>query len=513
MSCFVAWLRSSPPQYRLAASLAVFCWMILLSVAGEPQKASATPPDSVLLPFVAPRETEYDNYVKPVSGERVVLPLAKPEQPQDVKLSGGSEMVTLVANGAELTSVLKMIAEHHDLNLVIGPDVHGPVTVSLRDARLDEVLDAILGVAGYAWHQVDNLLYVTGASSQGMDPRVQGRTVQVYSLDYVSAVDVEPVANSLLSPVGNAFVSESEVDNQKRTREVLIVEDTARAHARVASYIAQIDVPPRQVLVEAHVLQISLDEENRHGINLEGLARLDGSSISIEGTGFNGDDGGPNLALRVNGSDMDALIDLIRKNTNSRTLASPKLSVINSQEATIQIGQRLPYAVATTTQTTTVQSVEFLVVGIVLRVEPVITDDGNVLLTVSPKVSGGKITESGFPEEETTELTTTVMMRDGGGIVIGGLIREDDVQTSAAVPGFSRVPVLGHLFKKRAHETRRNELVIALVTHVIDDACGQRAHEIIELENTLPPYAAGQLGSPMMIGSEIIDDPNGVIVQ
>ena len=197
-------------------------------------------------------------------------------------------------------------------------------------------------------------------------------------------------------------------------------------------------MPPRQVLIEAHVLQVALAEEERHGINRRAMARLDGSRIALEGSGFADDDpGGPSVALRVDGTDMDTLIELIRRNTNSRTLASPKVSVVNHQEAKIQIGQRLPYSVATTTQTSTIQNVQFLEVGIVLTVTPVITEDGNILMTVLPKVSGGKITESGFPEEDTTEVQTTVLMPDGGGIVIGGLIREDNSSPEPSCPAWA----------------------------------------------------------------------------
>ncbi len=166
---------------------------------------------------------------------------------------------------------------------------------------------------------------------------------------------------------------------------------------------------------------------------------------------------------------------------------------MNHQEAKIQIGQRLPYSVATTTQTTTVQSVEFLEVGIVLTVQPVITADGNVLMTVLPKVSGGKITQNGFPEEETTEVQTTILMPDGGGVIIGGLIREENVHARSIVPYIGRIPVLGRLFRRQADEMRRNELIVALVTHVMPDAYGPRCHELMELEEALPDYAAREL--------------------
>ena len=120
-----------------------------------------------------------------------------------------------------------MIADHHGLNLVLGPDISGPVTVSIRGARLDEVLDAILGVAGFAWHRVGNLLYVTGATPAGMDPRVQGRDPAGLSARLRRAQPTwKPVANGLLSPVGTVHVITSSSEDQLKTREMLVVEDT-----------------------------------------------------------------------------------------------------------------------------------------------------------------------------------------------------------------------------------------------------------------------------------------------
>jgi type IV pilus assembly protein PilQ len=433
--------------------------------------------------------------IRLVSEEQSVLvPIKTTPIDKKVDLKGEQGLVTLIATDADLKSVLRMIADHHGMNLVLAPDVQGPVTVSIRGARLEEVLDAILGVAGFSWHRVDNLLYVTAANAVGMDPRVQGRSVRVYQLDYVAAADIQQVATGLLSPVGNAFISESDPADEMKTRETLVVEDTPSAQRRIAEYIAQVDVAPMQVLIEAHVLQIALDEEEKHGVDLEALLRTDGSAVTLDGFNFT-DLSGPesDFAIRIDGTDLNGVIELIRRCTNSRTLASPKVSVVNRQEAKIQIGQRLPYSVATTTQTTTVQSVEFLDVGIVLTVRPVITDDGNVLMYVLPKVSGGKITQNGFPEEETTEVQTTILIPDGGGIVIGGLIREDSVQSRAVVPYFHKVPVVGNLFKRRSDEARRNELIVALVAHVIHHGHGPRMKEVMDLETALPDYAAGEL--------------------
>ncbi len=90
-------------------------------------------------------------------------------------------------------------------------------------------------------------------------------------------------------------------------------------------------------------------------------------------------------------------------------------------------------------------------------------------------------------------MQTTILMKDGSGVVIGGLIREENIHDRAMVPGFSKIPLLGHLFKRRADLCRRNELVVALVTHVISEGCPPRSHETMELQRTLPDNSAAEL--------------------
>ena len=450
-----------------------------------------------------------------------LMDLTRPEAVPGVDMQATrDDLVSLSATGADLIGVLRMIADHHGLNLVIAPEVVGTVTVHVKDAELDEILDAITHVSGLHWHQERNLLYVTAQQTQSSMPASQGRYVRVYDLNYISATDIESLATSLLSPMGSSHVMESSSTDQRRTAERLVVDDVVAVHQAIEQTLAQLDVLPQQVLVEVHLLKALLSDEDRCGINLNGIARASGTRVRLTGSGFGqladsvsqfapltgvGIGATPRLpfeyaagsqssvALQIEGSDMQGLIEAIQQTTNARTLASPKVSVVNRQEARIQIGQRLPYVVSTTTNTVTVESVEFLEVGIVLTVEPIITEDGNIVMTVSPKVSDGtRVGE--YYQEDTTELNTTILLPNGGGVVIGGLINEKDQDESARVPGLGNLPLVGKLFQRNSRETRREELIVALVAHIVPNCgCPPRHRESEELIKTLPPYASGSL--------------------
>lgn len=404
----------------------------------------------------------------------------------------------LHADRVPLLDVLRLIANRHNLNLVVGPGVEGEVTLSLQNTHLEEILDAVTAVTGHAWHRQGNLLFVTALNSESsLRPSARGTVVRVFPLNYIAAVDAQTVANGLVSAAGQVFIAESDSADSAKTRETLIVEDIPEAIERIAVYLAQVDQAPRQVLIEAHILQVVLDNQNRHGVNLKPIASFGSRSITFESLGFANPDAKTGMKISVDGGDITGLVELIQSQTNTRTLASPKLLVTNRQESNIQIGKRLSYLTTTTTQTAAVQTVQFLDTGVVLNVTPVISDDNQILMAIKPKVSGGQLnTETSLPEEESTELATTVLLPSGGGVIIGGLIKDEDIDSFSGVPYLCRLPLIGKLFSRVEKTHIRTEIIIALVAHIQEQPELMRAHEHGEMNIALPPHAHQELTRP-----------------
>ena len=162
--------------------------------------------------------------------------------------------------------------------------------------------------------------------------------------------------------------------------------------------------------------------------------------------------------------------------------------MLNGQESKIQIGQRLAYTTSTTTQTVTVQGVQFLDVGVVLNVTPHIADDGQILLKVQPKVSSGQINpNSDLPEEDTTELATSVMVPDGSGIIIGGLIQESAIERQSKIPWLGDVWLVGRLFQRRNINRERVEVIIALLPKIVPAGSCDCIEGSLEMDRTLLP--------------------------
>jgi type II secretory pathway component GspD/PulD (secretin) len=187
-------------------------------------------------------------------------------------------------------------------------------------------------------------------------------------------------------------------------------------------------------------------------------------------------------------------VQFLQNTTDAKTLASPKVLAVNGQEARIQIGSQFGYFVTTTTETSTLQSVEFLEVGVVLRVVPIIAADGRVLMTVMPEVSGGRINPAtGLPEEDTAEVETTVMLNDGQPMVIGGLIQEEDSDIQNKIPYLGNLWLVGRLFQKRVQLRERHEIIVALVPRIVPYAPDAQCREQVEVMRATTPLTTGPL--------------------
>jgi hypothetical protein len=400
---------------------------------------------------------------------KAVVPLAGSAPGDGLKLTQNKKgEITLFVRDKPLSQVLAMLAQTQGLNIVASNDIDAMISITLTDVPLEEALTSILAVANYTWVRRNNIILITSlADAANLPADVQGRQIQVFNLDFASASIVAETVQNFLSPIGKVSISASNKANNRQTQERVIVEDLPDSLARIAEYIAQVDHPPRQVLIEAHVLQIALDDTTKCGVNLSELVRIGHSNFNVKTTGFANPDAEQAFLATLDGGDLGGVIEAIQTTTDAKTLGSPKLLVLNEQEARLQVGQHLGFKVSTTTETSTTQNVQFLDVGVVLRLVPRITRDGCVLLHVKPEVSKGNVNpETGLPESDTAELETDVMLRDGQGMVIGGLIKENDLVVQSKVPYLGNTKGIGWLFRRTEVTKERVEIIVALVPRI-----------------------------------------------
>ncbi len=240
--------------------------------------------------------------------------------------------------------------------------------MTLNDVSLADALDLLLPLHGYTHVVQSNVIIVSKMDKENpINPNLQGKQIRVFDLNYVSGAEVLKVVTSLLSPIGTAFVNETRPDNTRQTHEQLVVEDLTSYIYRVEEYLLQTDTPPRQVQVEAHILQVTLQDNCRHGVDFDQLIRIANSEIHLESSGFVS--GSPtNSMFRIEATDLTSVVDLLKTTTDAKTLASPKVTVLNGQTSRMQVGGEIGYLLTTTTQTSSLQSVNFLEYGVILTV-------------------------------------------------------------------------------------------------------------------------------------------------
>lgn len=423
------------------------------------------------------------------------VPMQDTPLPERSTVLADGNLLTLVVRDGSLGAILNSIAEKMGLNVVSAGDISGNVSITLRDVPLNNALDAILSVNGYRWTIQNNIIMVSSLSGDTrLSPRVQGRQVKVFRLDFASANDINTTIQDLLSPVGKSNVTEVSSEDKRRTREEIVVEDLPEYLVRIDSYIRQADRPPQQVLIEAHILQVQLRDDNRHGVDLSRIARIANADVSFQTNGIANLNALPGFLLNIEGSRVGSLIEVLQGTTDAKTLASPKVLAVNGQEARIQIGEQLGYLTTTTTQTSTLQDVQFIDLGVVLTVTPIISRDGRILMTVKPEVSSGRInTQTGLPDSETTEVATTVLLPNGHAMVIGGLIQEENSDQQSKLPIAGDIPVLGKLFQRRNRVKDRSEIIIALTPRIVPYGDEAQLKHLREVQRATSPLTCGPL--------------------
>ena len=414
--------------------------------------------------------------------------------------------VQMHVSNLPLSTVLHMLSVEGRRNIIASPNVRGSVTANLYDVTLEQALEAILISNGAGYRVINNFIYVyTNAELAALAisnaPPLASR---VYRLSYISPADAERFLTPLVGEDGTIVVPAEPASGLGSDAEeaggyayagddIILVKARLDRLAEIERVIKEIDVRPKQVLIEATILRAELSEDNALGIDFSlvggvDLAFLGASSNGIADitlgelpaerfddfttavtTDLTGNVPGGGLTVGVIKNSVAVFLRALEEVTDTTVLANPKLLVMNKQKAQVIVGRRDGFFTTTVTQTQSIQSVEFLETGTQLIVRPFIGNDGFIRVELHPEDSVGFVNAQGLPSEQTTELTTNVIVRDGETILLGGLFREVTVDARSQVPGVGSIPGLGALFRSSANSTSREEIIILLTVHIIKD--------------------------------------------
>ncbi len=392
-------------------------------------------------------------------------PVAQPRVTPPAVPAQREERITLSLRQVEIAEVFEMLSKKHRTNIVLDKDVAGLVSVNLYEVTLDEAITTIAASAGYDALASTFGYRITQQPPPGpaVEPLV-ATEIRTYPVQYAEPEKVEAILTKHLSKYGKATAL--------KDRGMVVIEDTPPILDKLGLLLKEIDREPRQILIEAKILEITLDESESFGLNWwkiftssdkllhagddgKSLAGVKGLSTGTTGFIFNLVNNNVNIAL-----------DALNQRGKVKTLSTPKIMSIENQESSVIIGDRKGYSVTTTIDQVTTTSVQFLESGVILKVTPSVDSEGRILLRIHPEVSSGTVTAN-IPSQTTTEVSTSLLADNGQTIFIGGLLKKKSEITKDGVPVLEDIPVLGHAFSNSQNSQQNTETVVLITPYLI----------------------------------------------
>ncbi len=428
------------------------------------------------------------------------------------------EKLSLNFQNVDVRAVLQVIADFTGLNIITSDTVTGNLTLRLKDVPWDQALDIILQAKGLDMRKNGNVVWIAprdelatkeklALESQQQIADLEPTRTESFQLNYQKGDNVIKILTDdrqrLLSRRGSAV-------HDPRTNTVF-VQDTASRLDEIRKLITKIDVPVRQVMIEARIVE-AIDTFARNlGVKL-GYNDLTGRGTQLGGGGTRGLVGG-NLAatgytsgqvstpvptldqslsvnlpataiagfnpaafslLLFNSAGTKFLnleLSALQADSKGKIISSPRVVTADQVEASIEQGTEIPYQQATASGAT---SVQFKKATLSLKVKPQITPDDNVIMTVDVhKDRVGVETRSG-PSIDTKQVSTQVLVENGGTVVIGGIYEQEERSETRKVPALGDVPVIGFLFKQNQRKDDKTELLVFISPKIIKDTLANR---------------------------------------
>ncbi len=463
-----------------------------------------------ILPTTQPAQPKTSAASQPVASAPAPIqePADKTLEDSAIVMKGG-DRVEIHVSDAPLSTVLRVLSAHSRRNIVASPRVKGVVTADLFDVSLQQALDSILRANDCGSEEHDGFIYIYTLEELAQRKAVKTEEPMVsrlFRLNHVSVKDIQPLIEKLKSAQGQIATTpeaKSGIDpggkeaggNSLSGADAIMIYDLQSRIDEIAKVIRELDVRPRQVLIEATILRAAITEDNALGVDFNLVTGVDFqmlNSTSPAVTSINpGElagaqlqntnatvrtDFNQNIPLSSGGftfgiikDNVGVFLRALEQVTDTTVLANPKILALNKQRGHVHVGREDGYMTTTVTQTTAVQTVDYLVTGTQLVFRPYVGEDGYVRMELHPEDSTGGLTAANLPYKTTTEVTTNILVKDGHTILIGGLFRESTSNSRSQVPVIGNVPFMGNLFRSTSDKTSREEVIILLTVHVIKD--------------------------------------------
>ena len=469
-----------------------------------------------------------------------------PEIPED-DFPGFGEKIAVDFRGMPVSDVLKFLAAEGSINIAIAPDVTGVVNLFIEDVAIRDIFEIILATNRLAYRVKGNIITIISNNeyrlSEGVDFFDRRQTV-VYQLKYASAQALGTFLGNIKSDIGKIIFDDSTgllvlVDTAQKIKEMkvivdrtdiptvarvlptetivyelqyalaediqgevsaaltptigtmqldvrtntLIITDLPHQMEKIMTIVRAFDRKTRQVFIEAKIVQVTLTDAYKWGIDWSrlfdesnrkpGLHITPAVDMPLSLSTF-----GKLTVSRTQGTrTLSAILEILATIGETKILSNPHIATEEGKEASINVITSQPYSQSTTTTTdaATTQSTEFtfVEVGVKLNVIPRINADGYISMVIKPEVSSitsffpDSASEQRVPVIETAIAESTVLVKDGTTIIIAGMIKDTKTLSENRVPGLGRIPIIGKLFSNKSDEIQRTETIVFLTPRII----------------------------------------------
>ena len=441
--------------------------------------------------------------LKPMSKEDI-------EENRKAKFGYVGEKLSLNFQDIEVRSVLQLLADFTDLNIVVSDSVQGKLTLRLKNTPWDQALDIILQSKALGKRQAGNVIMIAPAEEiatrerielEGMKQKTELAPIRTefFQANYAKASEL---AALLQSETGGLLSERGAVTVDDRTN-TLLISDTADQLADIRALVHRLDVPIRQVLIESRIV-IASDDFNkdigvRWGLNRNTAGTIETAVPGDEGFLLSGNSNG--LANLLNGDDLDnnrfnvnlpgsnaagslavalaklpfgTLLELelsaMQAEGTGEVISSPRVITANQHEAHIEQGVEIPYLEASSSGAT---SVSFRKAVLGLTVTPQITPDDRIVMDLKiNKDTVGQIFSAGninVPSIDTREVNTQVLVDNGETVVLGGVYEQNILNKVDMVPFFGNLPLIGRFFQHTTNQDDKTELLVFVTPKIIKE--------------------------------------------
>jgi len=439
-------------------------------------------------PVIKPAPESVASEKKPIKKTRPVKPAdpeasattetaSKPETvdkkvaTQDVVKSNG--LLTLNFFQSDIQEILSALAMEREINFATAQNVSGKVSVHLYQVTLDEALNAIALAGGFEYRLKDDLYYFY-KSDTVRAPQAEEHEMKVFRLQYAETGEMESILKALPN-MGSI--------QAHKASQTLLVEDTRNNIKKIETILGHWDRRPKQVLIEAKILEISLTDDMTFGVD---WAKVLGE-FNLGTQGFSKATlptteavsplpGGSSIGVFANlitaigtNYQFSVALDALQTKTKVNTLSTPKVLAVHGKVAKVQVGGQQGYRVTTTNLGVATETIEFIDTGTILEITPYIYDDGRVLLNVLPSIQDATIETGGIPVVTSTNVATWLLAKSGETVFIGGLIKNKDEKAREGLPCLGNLPAVGPLFGRTGTKYKKTELVVMITPLILQD--------------------------------------------